>query len=160
MKHTGINNYWIDEYGNVTNKNTSKVIKQHFNKSNGYKSVCLSDKGKLHYRYIHRLVASCYHSLSEFVGADVNHKDGNKLNNHYLNLEWCTRSENIRHSFSLGLSNTKGERNSQAKLTIESVKKIKEYLKNGINRNEIAKRFNVNSDTIRHIQNGKNWSHI
>ena len=39
---------------------------------------------------------------------EVNHKDGNKENNNVCNLEWNTHSENIKHSFLIGLrENTK-----------------------------------------------------
>ena len=34
---------------------------------------------------------------------EVNHIDGNKENNHVSNLEWCTRSHNVKHSFDTGL---------------------------------------------------------
>ena len=34
---------------------------------------------------------------------EVNHIDGNKDNNHVSNLEWCTRSHNVKHSFDTGL---------------------------------------------------------
>ncbi|MEW6726901.1 MAG: HNH endonuclease [Bacillota bacterium] len=37
------------------------------------------------------------------VRTEINHKDGNKSNNHYSNLEWVTRSENNLHAFKLGL---------------------------------------------------------
>lgn len=54
-------------------------------------------------RYVHRLVAEAFHADTHFNGAQVNHIDGDKNNNHYSNLEWVTRSQNIRHGFSLGL---------------------------------------------------------
>jgi len=52
---------------------------------------------------VHRLVAMAWvagdHSLS------VNHKDGNKLNNHASNLEWVSLADNTRHQHETGLSN-------------------------------------------------------
>lgn len=67
-------------------------------KKNGYLFVCLYKNRKAKYLHIHRLVAICF-CEGYFEGADVNHKDGNKENNIAINLEWCTRSYNIRHSF-------------------------------------------------------------
>lgn len=49
-------------------------------------------------KYIHRLVAEAY-LLNPDNKLEVNHKDGNKENNHYSNLEWVTRQENVIHSF-------------------------------------------------------------
>ena len=43
-----------------------------------------------------------YKSEGRGKGKSVNHKDGNKLNNHYSNLEWCTHTENMLHSSKQG----------------------------------------------------------
>ena len=57
---------------------------------------------KYYYFKAHRLV------LINFLGydrptMDVNHKDGNKLNNYISNLEWSTRFDNISHAYRLNL---------------------------------------------------------
>lgn len=53
-------------------------------------------------RTIHSIVAECAHGLRP-KGLCINHKDGNKLNNHPDNLEYCTRADNTKHSFRTGL---------------------------------------------------------
>lgn len=72
------------------------MLKPHKNKKNGYLYVSL--KGENHkYCSIHRLVAKCFlekKSNCEFV----NHKDENKENNIYTNLEWCTKSYNNHYN--------------------------------------------------------------
>lgn len=64
----------------------------------GYKQVKLSKYGKEKHFGVHRLVAMAfvdgYHD-----GLEVNHKDLNKTNNVYTNLEWTTRSENQKHQY-------------------------------------------------------------
>lgn len=52
---------------------------------------------------IHRAVAIAFLGDPPFPGAQVNHKDGNKLNNRVENLEWCSRQENVSHSRRVGL---------------------------------------------------------
>lgn len=53
---------------------------------------------------IHRLIALTYHYPGEnWIELDVNHKDGDKENNNEDNLEWCTKGENLKHAYTIGL---------------------------------------------------------
>ena len=64
---------------------------------NGYRA--LKYAGRSH--FIHRLVVVSFSGQVAGVGEVVNHKDGNKANNHVDNLEVVTQSENIRHSWGM-----------------------------------------------------------
>jgi hypothetical protein len=70
--------------------------------SHGYYSYNILIDGRIQGRLMHRLIASHFISNPE-LKKEVNHIDGNKLNNNVSNLEWCTRSENFRHAFNTGL---------------------------------------------------------
>jgi len=54
---------------------------------------------------IHRLVAQ-YFVLNLRNKPEVNHRDGNKLNNLFTNLEWVTKRENNKHAYLYGLNRT------------------------------------------------------
>lgn len=97
VKIAGYEHYHISEEGVVMNTLTNKVLRTDLNNS-GYRRVTMSSNGKLCRMTVHRLVALTYVD-DNVTGLVVNHKDGNKLNNHYLNLEWVTQSENRRHAF-------------------------------------------------------------
>lgn len=56
---------------------------------------------------VHRLIAKAFCEGETEEKCFVNHKDGNKQNNHYANLEWVTPSRNLRHAHEKGLVNLK-----------------------------------------------------
>jgi hypothetical protein len=90
------NNYEISDAGNFRNIK-GKVLKTNIN-ARGYIYCNISTNGKVSKIKIHRLVAKYF--IDNLYNKDtVNHIDGNKLNNHYTNLEWLTRKENIQHYF-------------------------------------------------------------
>jgi hypothetical protein len=92
----GYESYLVSEDGVVVN--SSRLILKTDLNSAGYKRVTLMSEGKRLRIFVHKLVALTY--LPRVEGKEnVNHKDGNKLNNHYSNLEWVTPSENRLHAF-------------------------------------------------------------
>lgn len=70
----------------------------------GYVHVSLSRDGKRYEKYVHRLVAEAFLPNPDNK-TDVNHIDGNKLNNTVENLEWSTHEENIAHRGVIGKTN-------------------------------------------------------
>lgn len=74
--------------------------------SHGYKVVVLANKGHLKQFLVHRLVAETFLDNPNNY-EEINHKDGNKLNNDISNLEFCTYSENLKHAYKNDLRKTK-----------------------------------------------------
>ena len=109
MKQIVIDNistsYFITEDGKCYNSKTGKFLKGQENYKNHYFSYVLTmPDGKKKRRYAHRLVAMAYlpRPLDE-KKIEVNHKDGNKMNNCVDNLEWVTPQENQQHAVQLQL---------------------------------------------------------
>lgn len=96
----------------------------------GYNEVTLSkNKGCTH--KVHRLVCVAFIPNLEGKG-EVNHIDGDKLNNRVTNLEWATRSENTQHAYTVlgrGGGFKRGGGNSNSVLTPEAVMDIRENYK-------------------------------
>ena len=97
--------YLISNYGRVRSlkRNGDRIMpltKQH----KGYYYVMLWDssiqKGKC--CRVHRLVARHFLANPDNLPS-INHKDGNKANNYVSNLEWCSHSYNVKHSYDTGL---------------------------------------------------------
>ena len=69
----------------------------------GYKQCYLKgENGNRHSKRVHRLLALAFIPNPENL-PQVNHIDGNKLNNSLDNLEWVTNSINVQHGYDNGL---------------------------------------------------------
>ncbi|GCD11697.1 NUMOD4 motif-containing HNH endonuclease [Clostridium tagluense] len=107
----------------------------------------------------HRLVALYFIDLIE--GKDiVNHKDGDKQNNHVDNLEWVTTLENARHAHETGLSpSQKGEHNAFHTLTEQEAIEVYKLAHRGIfSQKEISKMYNITSSNVSAIKRGCSWN--
>lgn len=112
LKMPGYEKYQIDTNGTIYSKR-GKPLKPSIN-PRGYYIVTMCINGKARAFSLHRLIAT------QFIENDcpqyktqVNHIDGNKLNNKVNNLEWCTPVENMRHSVNI-LGNNVGNKNGNA----------------------------------------------
>jgi hypothetical protein len=128
-------------------------------KANGYMSVELhKDLISQTYR-VHRLVAAAFLLNPENKPA-VNHIDGNKVNNHLGNLEWCTSKENIAHAYRTGLKTTKlGDDRKNRILSSPQVVNIL-HMRGALPSKKIGELYGVSGETVRAIHNNRVWSHL
>lgn len=106
MKQIVVDNYattyYITEEGRCFNQKTGKWLIGQISNS-GYLNYNLTIKEGIKRRlYAHRLVATAYIPNNNPEAKEVNHIDGNKLNNCIENLEWVTASQNQRHNTIIG----------------------------------------------------------
>lgn len=94
--------YDINELGEIYSHKTNKILTGTIYNT-GYKMVRLTIEGKKKGYAIHRLVAQTFIPNPDNLPV-VNHKDGNKLNNHMNNLEWVSQSKNRQHAIQTKVS--------------------------------------------------------
>jgi len=114
--------YYISSHGRVKSYKYGKerILKPALGGrfGNQYLFVILLIKSERKTKKIHRLVAQEFiENLSN--KPQVNHIDGNKLNNNMSNLEWVTARENIKHAWDTGLNESR--RLSQSKPVVDIV---------------------------------------
>ena len=153
--------YTIDEFGKVKNTKTNKYLKGAIN-SKGYLKVELHLNKKIKKFFVHRLVAE-YFVENPLNKEQVNHIDGNKLNNNMNNLEWVTNQENRNHAIKNNLTkNLCGEEAPWSKLTKKDVIFIRsEYdKKETFNAKKLSKKFKVSTSQILLVAKRKSWKSV
>jgi hypothetical protein len=162
MKRYQDTDYYVTETGEVFSGKFDKLKKlKPSDNSRGYLQVYLMIDGKQINKSIHRLVGETFIPNPENY-PQINHIDGNKLNNHVSNLEWCTGSDNIKHAIEIGLQKpNNGEENGRSKLTEQQVFEIRQLYSSGdYILKELGEKFGVSYSLIGKIINNKNWKHI
>lgn len=124
-------------------KTLTKTINNH---GYFYISLCINSKPKK--KFIHRLVAEAFIPNPENKG-NVNHKDGNPLNNNVNNLEWATYKENSRHAFRTGLAHSTLE--GKPSRTVKCIDTNETFY----SASEAARKFGVSHQLISDVCLGK-----
>jgi hypothetical protein len=93
--------YLISSHGRLFSVKSNKVLKTYL-RPTGYINAHYVACGREVNIGVHRLVAQAF-IPNPLELPQVNHKDGDKLNNNVDNLEWVTCRENIQHAINTGL---------------------------------------------------------
>lgn len=152
----GIKDYYYITDSGVVYSDFSGNLKERVPEidQHGYKRIALStESSKLKKFLAHRLVAIFYidNPLNLPV---VNHKDANKLNNHYKNLEWTTVQGNVDHAYENGLVKAAaGEDHYQTTIdNATAVEIYKSYLK-GVSNSAAMSKYGISRGTAERIRN-------
>ncbi len=142
----------VSRQGHIWSKAKNRVLKGHVSDC-GYIRVCLKKLDGTTATYsVHRLIAEHFIPNPENK-PQVNHKDGNKLNNAVDNLEWATNLENAHHAMTHGLM-------PHAKLDDAKVHEICQLICRGLSSMEISEMLNVPFASVNAIRCRRNWTHI
>lgn len=155
--------YEINSIGEVRNKKTHKLKYIHVH-SSGYVLIQFKKNGKAYTRKIHRLVAEYFvekPSCSDTENIVVKHKDNNKQNNVYTNLEWDSQFNNMQDAFSDNLiPPRKGELNGRSILTESLVHEICKDYELGMLPQEAMEKYKISRAQATKIRVGFAWKHV
>ena len=152
--------YEISEYGDLR-----RIGKSHARwKAGRIKIKCAQPNGYLYYKMpgnksemAHRLVAFAFLGPRPSLAHEVAHNDGSRTMNHYSNLRWATRKENMADTEVHGTT-AKWERNGHARLTRNDVKEIRQICATGsLSQHALAKIYGVSQAHISGIVHGRFW---
>lgn len=140
--------YYLGPDGQLWSDHSNRLL-QGYVGENGYLYYTFKDGSR---DYAHRLVAESYIFHTVVEGEQVNHKDYDRLNNNWKNLEWVTSGGNNLHAHQ---SNTRKKvtsyNHSNSKLTKEQAIEI---FKSSQTQNGLAAVYGVSSRTIHDIKHG------
>lgn len=147
-------NYRIYPDGRVYSEFYNKFVSPTYDTGKYLQVTLTDDFGNRKTIKVHRLVASAFLPNLDNL-REINHKDFDKTNNNVSNLEWCTRTYNVRYNFTA--RNYTDQISKTSPLNKDQVKIIPTLIEYGFSIKLIAKMFNVGHITIRNIVKGKTW---
>lgn len=125
----------------------------------GYRRVSMHVDGKAKHAFVHRLVLFAWRGAPPSAGLVTRHLNGVRTDNRPENLTWGTAAENIHDRDTHGTT-CRGERHYRAKLNGDAVTLIRQELRAGRRKSDLARRFNVSDVLIGLIARGRIWRHV
>ena len=175
IKIVGFPQYEVSIFGEVRSlrkkgyKYNVLVVGNH-----GYRYITLYNKRVTRTVTIHRLVAEHFLPAPLVEGLEINHMDGNKLNNSAWNLEWCTRQHNIKHAWATGLiKSVPGDHHGahwrgnfdddfhRTKVSLDEVLMVrKDHLFARMDEQELTDKYGVSRIQINHMLGGRRGNRV
>lgn len=163
--------YQISNFGNVRSLDRYiirptdgvRIFKKAQNRSpsynqDGYKFIRLNLEGNKKCFLIHSLVAKHFiPNKNPNTHTEINHIDCKRDNNHFTNLEWCTRSFNVQYSFDVGGRSFKAENHPQAKLSQELARDIRVLRSEGWSVKLLVDFYNLSKTSIHRALSAEQW---
>lgn len=133
-----------------------KILRPALNRRGNYWQIatCIARVQRTH--KVHQLVAEAFCGPRPSAKCEVNHIDGNRLNNRADNLEWTTRTQNLIHAYAHGLQPSRaGTRNVRARLSLEQVMFIRA---SNAASSALASMFGVHISTVQRVRSRTSWT--
>lgn len=138
-----------------------------FKSRDGYVCVGINISGKQKQFRVHRLIGEYFIANPESKPY-INHIDGVRHNNHFLNLEWCTQKENVHHAIHTLNKWSQSEKQSQAaratglkrrKLTFKQAQELRlEYSVGNTSSIKLSKKYGLSKPCVLRIINNTSYT--
>lgn len=153
-------NYGVSKCGRAFRWDTEKEMKVGMLTAGDYPVFRVSHQGKASWACIHYAIMDCWVvNPNPELYVEVNHKNGNKLDYSYDNLEWSTKSQNQRHALETGLRKVGGDLyNGTLSETLVHI--LCQELQDGCLPNDLAKKHDVSPHVVRKLRDGSTYFHI
>ena len=168
----GFNLYMASDRGRIKTFNwkgsgQERIMKPALDASGYLRTMLKGDDGRIRTIKVHRIIGVTFISNPENK-PQINHKNCIRNDNRVINLEWVTKSENMKHCFVMGRKTMRGTNNPASTVTEEQVLEIRQiypygrkFRKKGeISKKDLAIRFGTSVNVIKFIIQGRTWKHL
>ena len=153
----------VSDSNGRTRRMPMRMRKPYVNVQHGRRELGLKDSGRFAMRTVYSLVADAWIGAKP-DGLEINHKNGDYTDDRAENLEYVTKSENLRHAYRLGLRSKPhwlaGANHWAAVLTEDCVREIRKRHKRGESLSDLSSEYGVGVPSIRRAVNRQTWKNV